>query len=1309
MDESGRIIHLRDIDLESMELTTTEKSAACRPAADPSAGSPAHERGIGMATHSTPAQKSPFLDFAAGVRVRGGHHKREGVVVAAIGRGGWVRVLWDGSNRAMAVRPSLLRLVSSERVKDRQRQRDQSREAAGAEADTRQKRYEKPDAGTNRGPAKSPRADDSHSPPNETTVKERLTEEEDVVREEHQHAVKPDEAATRTEKESDEGDKVEDHKEDDIAGRKRRLVHTDQSGRSPTREANEHRAHPQLTRRRRGVIEIGTRVAVFKKSVANRGCGVIVDVLPGGWRRIRLDGEKEPESISFRMHMLELIDSQSSFNNSGDLPPSQATEASPRSRASETVDRYKESHQEGSVVTIVDGVAEHRGKQGVIVAVSPRNGWRKVVLNGTTEERNYRPWQLAIGLKESSSPAPQPKSQPKGSQAENVAVAVGDRVTIIDDTKDEGAIGKPAIVTKLSNKGWRTVRREDTGEVRHYRATQLRYASAYDSAVKDAEPSVPSHASSLQNMPRTVPKVRSPGDKAFVGARVLIVDRFDEKYEEYGVTTELKGRGWRTVAMERGGETRHYRTGQFEEVSAADCDEMQTHAPSPAKTMLPKQLGANPEDMHAAAQSKLEGKPPASTRPGKSTGMQVGDRIRIKDEFLFRLNRESTDEALLGTGIVVEIGTAGQHRVVLESPTDGTTEVCVPRDRLKILDSDIATVETPDIEEPDEPPSYQHITRMSFTPSAKRALLERAAKRSGMQRRICADDELPTCECISRQAWIWQVARKLAERRKLNTGAVQERRSKDEVDEIVSGEENAADATKKGAENRRLKKRRVCVRAEDTAVATDDVKLAFENEDERKFALIAEKEKTIGVECDADCLNRQLFVECADSSCAHGERCMNRQFARQQIKRVRVAKTKRCGWGLFAAEDIHKGDFIIEALGELVDKDEAETRLQRAEALGETNFYMINCDSSGGFVIDATRRGNESRFTNHSCDPSCELNKWRVGDTERYGLFAKRDLRVGEEITFDYRWKQSFGNQTVPERPCYCGAVNCTGVFPTSLHGSNSRSQQCQALGSRAKRRRDKTDGQVRGRQTGSSASEATHRQRGNNIDDHNNEDDEAEPTQVRRRKEGDDASAVVTPSADFAAALAAKARLQSNLEPRDQNGYLVSKAENGSVALETKAANALRKILQEATILRDDDFKDDCVFLEMSSFHTDGPPFLASSFVSSELPPETEQRGQVGGTHGEALSLELDGPRPSVEQLRAEYVAAFSTRNGRVVPRAVDSVRAQHLAEVRKLVLNTKNPRIRKALLDVSLGGSNCKFTADCTQVIKSIGPTTK
>lgn len=40
------------------------------------------------------------------------------------------------------------------------------------------------------------------------------------------------------------------------------------------------------------------------------------------------------------------------------------------------------------------------------------------------------------------------------------------------------------------------------------------------------------------------------------------------------------------------------------------------------------------------------------------------------------------------------------------------------------------------------------------------------------------------------------------------------------------------------------------------------------------------------------------------------------------------------------------------------------------------NFYM--CEIRKDFTIDATFKGNPSRFLNHGCDPNCVLEKWLV-------------------------------------------------------------------------------------------------------------------------------------------------------------------------------------------------------------------------------------------------------------------------------------------------------------------------------------------
>ena len=47
-------------------------------------------------------------------------------------------------------------------------------------------------------------------------------------------------------------------------------------------------------------------------------------------------------------------------------------------------------------------------------------------------------------------------------------------------------------------------------------------------------------------------------------------------------------------------------------------------------------------------------------------------------------------------------------------------------------------------------------------------------------------------------------------------------------------------------------------------------------------------------------------------------------------------------------------------------------------------------------------QGNQARFINHSCDPNCETQKWHDAGTGevRVGIFAKRDIYPGEELTY---------------------------------------------------------------------------------------------------------------------------------------------------------------------------------------------------------------------------------------------------------------------------------------------------------------------
>ncbi|XAR66718.1 Histone-lysine N-methyltransferase [Bertholletia excelsa] len=171
--------------------------------------------------------------------------------------------------------------------------------------------------------------------------------------------------------------------------------------------------------------------------------------------------------------------------------------------------------------------------------------------------------------------------------------------------------------------------------------------------------------------------------------------------------------------------------------------------------------------------------------------------------------------------------------------------------------------------------------------------------------------------------------------------------------------------------------------------------------------------------CSEDCVCRVQCISCS-KACRCSEMCTNRPFRKE--KKIKIVKTELCGWGVEAAESIDKGDFIIEYIGEVIDDAMCEKRLWDMKYKGVENFYM--CEIRKDFTIDASFKGNSSRFLNHSCDPNCKLEKWQVEGETRVGVFAARSIKIGEPLTYDYRFVQ-FG----PEVKCYCGAPNCQGYL----------------------------------------------------------------------------------------------------------------------------------------------------------------------------------------------------------------------------------------------------------------------------------------
>ena len=178
--------------------------------------------------------------------------------------------------------------------------------------------------------------------------------------------------------------------------------------------------------------------------------------------------------------------------------------------------------------------------------------------------------------------------------------------------------------------------------------------------------------------------------------------------------------------------------------------------------------------------------------------------------------------------------------------------------------------------------------------------------------------------------------------------------------------------------------------------------------------------------CDERCANRAMQAECTASTCKCGPACGNRPFANlgaPSQRPVQLFKTVGKGWGVMSTRVIEEGELVIEYVGEVIDRETWEARKERLWRFDHMYFMTLNSRE----IVDATERGNLARFLNHSCDPNMQVEKWYVNRVPRLGMWAKRQIMPGEELSYNYSVKWN-GDPDVAQR-CYCGAHNCTGYL----------------------------------------------------------------------------------------------------------------------------------------------------------------------------------------------------------------------------------------------------------------------------------------
>ncbi|XP_006612782.1 histone-lysine N-methyltransferase ash1 isoform X2 [Apis dorsata] len=176
--------------------------------------------------------------------------------------------------------------------------------------------------------------------------------------------------------------------------------------------------------------------------------------------------------------------------------------------------------------------------------------------------------------------------------------------------------------------------------------------------------------------------------------------------------------------------------------------------------------------------------------------------------------------------------------------------------------------------------------------------------------------------------------------------------------------------------------------------------------------------------CGDDCINRMVFSECSPQLCPCGDKCENQKIQKHEwAPGLQKFMTEDKGWGVRTQQSIKSGVFILEYVGEVVSEREFKSRMATRYA-NDTHHYCLHLD--GGLVIDGHRMGGDGRFVNHSCEPNCEMQKWSVHGLPRMALFASRDIKPGEELTYDYNF--ALFNPSEGQE-CRCGSNACRGVI----------------------------------------------------------------------------------------------------------------------------------------------------------------------------------------------------------------------------------------------------------------------------------------
>ena len=150
-----------------------------------------------------------------------------------------------------------------------------------------------------------------------------------------------------------------------------------------------------------------------------------------------------------------------------------------------------------------------------------------------------------------------------------------------------------------------------------------------------------------------------------------------------------------------------------------------------------------------------------------------------------------------------------------------------------------------------------------------------------------------------------------------------------------------------------------------------------------------------------------------------------------KASKIAQRSSKIHGNGVFATAPIKKGEDIVEYKGKMITHAEADALHFGDIDTGHTFLFTLNEE----YILDANSKGNVARWINHSCEPNAIAfvhgHKSEDLRKDRVIIEALRDIKAGEEITYDYGFEfdMPYTKELKAIWACRCGSPKCIGTM----------------------------------------------------------------------------------------------------------------------------------------------------------------------------------------------------------------------------------------------------------------------------------------